>query len=288
MPLQPLFGANVDPLRSADRDPVAAAQRAESLGYHFVTVQDHPYQHRFHDSWTLLTYITAKTTALTVVPTVSNLPLRPPAMLAKAANTLDQLGGGRLRLGLGAGAFWDAIVAMGGPRREPKEAFDALDEAIDVIGAMWSGEHAVTVEGAHYTIKGVHPGAAPSEALGIWLGVYGRRGLRMVGEKAAGWMPSLNFMGMDRLSAAIARIEDAAAGAGRDPRLIRKIYNINGMIQDSSEGPFVGPVERWIDDLTRLFELGMNGVSFWPNGDHDRQLALFADVVVPTLRDQSA
>ena len=50
---------------------------------------------------------------------VLSLPLRPPAVLARAAASLDLLSGGRFELGLGAGAFWDAIEAMGGPRRTP-------------------------------------------------------------------------------------------------------------------------------------------------------------------------
>ena len=67
---------------------------------------------------------------MTLVPTVATLPLRPPAVLAKSAASLDLLAGGRVQLGLGAGAFWDAIAAMGGPRRGPREAVAALDEAI--------------------------------------------------------------------------------------------------------------------------------------------------------------
>ena len=156
MTLPVLFGANVDPLWQPADLPVQHAAAAERLGLDLVTIQDHPYQAAFYDTWTLLTYLAGRIERITFVPTVATLPLRPPAMLAKSAASLDLLTGGRVQLGLGAGAFWDAIVAMGGPRRAPAEAVAALEEAIAVIRAMWSGERSIKVEGAHYRVAGLH------------------------------------------------------------------------------------------------------------------------------------
>ena len=79
-----------------------------------MTFQDHPYQPAFLDTWTLLSWVAARTERIHVAGNVLNLPLRPPAVLARAAASLDLLSGGRFELGLGAGAFWDAIEAMGG------------------------------------------------------------------------------------------------------------------------------------------------------------------------------
>nr|WP_256122984.1 LLM class flavin-dependent oxidoreductase [Streptomyces sp. LUP47B] len=118
-----------------------------------MTIQDHPYQAAFDDTWTLLTFLAARTRHVTLVPTVSSLPLRPPAVLAKAVTTLDRLTGSRVQLGLGAGAFWEAVEAMGGSRRTPREAVDALEEAITLIRAMWSGERSVRTHGAHYSLS---------------------------------------------------------------------------------------------------------------------------------------
>jgi alkanesulfonate monooxygenase SsuD/methylene tetrahydromethanopterin reductase-like flavin-dependent oxidoreductase (luciferase family) len=103
-------------------DPLlATAQEVERRGLDYVAVQDHPYQRRFVDAWTLLSTIAGATSRVGLFPDVANLPLRPPAVLAKSAASLDVLSGGRVELGLGAGAFWDAIEAFGGPRREPGE-----------------------------------------------------------------------------------------------------------------------------------------------------------------------
>ncbi len=87
-------------------DPlIETAKTVERLGLDYVAVQDHPYQRRFVDTWTLLSMIAASTERIGLFPDVASLPLRPPAVLAKAAASLDVLSGGRVELGLGAGAF---------------------------------------------------------------------------------------------------------------------------------------------------------------------------------------
>ena len=116
--------------------------------------------------------IAARTSAVRVAPNVANLPLRPPVVLAQAVATLDILSDGRVELGLGAGAFWDAIVAVGGPRRTPGEAVDALEEAIAIIRGVWGvdGNRTVDVDGEHYRVKGMHAGPLPAHDIPIWLG----------------------------------------------------------------------------------------------------------------------
>ena len=108
---------------------VALAVLSEELGFDLVTFQDHPYQPRFLDTWTLMSWVLASTSRIRVAPNVLNLPLRPPAVVARAAASLDLLSGGRFELALGAGGFWDAIEAMGGDRLAPGESFQALEEA---------------------------------------------------------------------------------------------------------------------------------------------------------------
>src|ERR671923_1256648 len=134
------FGTFITPQNRRPQDVVALAQISEQVGLDLVTFQDHPYQPAFLDTWTLLSWVAAQTETLRISPNVLNLPLRPPAVVARAAASLDLLSGGRFELGLGAGAFWEAIGAMGGPRRSPREAVDALEEAIKIIRLFWSGE----------------------------------------------------------------------------------------------------------------------------------------------------
>src|SRR6266516_3093407 len=112
-----LFGTFLTPLADQAAQVVRLAERTELAGLDLVTMQDHPYQPRFLDTWTLLSVIAGRTSTVRLAPNVANLPLRPPAMLARAAASLDILSGGRAELGLGTGAFWDAIVGMGAPRR---------------------------------------------------------------------------------------------------------------------------------------------------------------------------
>src|SRR5256885_12572602 len=152
---------------------------AEQAGLDLVGIQDHPYQRRFLDTWSLIPFLAARTERVRFFPDVANLPLRPPAVMAKAAATIDLLSGGRFELGLGAGAFWEAIGAMGGPLRSGKESVEALEEAIAVVRAMWSGERTVEFSGRHYSLAGLHPGPAPAHDIGIWLGTYGPRMVRL-------------------------------------------------------------------------------------------------------------
>ena len=269
-------------------DPLLdAAREIEARGLDWIGVQDHPYQRRFVDTWTLLGAIAAATARVGFFPDVANLPLRPPAVMAKAAASLDVLSGGRFEFALGAGGFWDAIEAYGGPRREPRDALAALDEAIQVIRLMWSGERNLRFAGEHYRLVGAHSGPVPVHPIGIWLGVYGPRALRLAGRLADGWVPSLRG-DLTLLSEGSARLDDAAAAAGRDPAEIRRVVNVNGQITDGARlGLLRGPVDQWVDELTDLaVGYGFDTFMFW--GDGEDQLPRFAEEVVPAVRAEVA
>ena len=264
---------------------IATAQRIERLGLDYVAIQDHPYQRRFVDTWSLMAMIAASTTTVRIFPDVANLPLRPPAVMAKAAATIDLLSGGRFELGLGAGGFWDAIAAYGGPRRRPGEALGALEEAITVIRQVWSGERNLRFEGTHYRLAGAQAGPVPAHPIGIWLGVYGPRALELTARAADGWVPS--FRGdIAPIAEMTRRLDDALAAAGRPPEALQRVLNVSGAITDgASEGMFRGPVTQWAADLAEVaVSHRFDTFIFW--GEGDRQLDRFAQEVVPAVREQ--
>jgi alkanesulfonate monooxygenase SsuD/methylene tetrahydromethanopterin reductase-like flavin-dependent oxidoreductase (luciferase family) len=285
--VDPLFG--VFPVPEADRQERVIEQvlLADRFGLDLVGIQDHPYQRRYLDTWTLMAYLAGRTERVRFVPDVANLPLRPPALLAKAAASLDRLSGGRFELGLGAGAFWEAIGAWGGPVRSGRESVDALEEAIEIIRRVWAGERGIRVDGQHYRLSGAHGGPPPAHEIGIWLGAYGPRMVRLVGRLADGWIPSLPSLPLEQVQGRQDMIDAAARAAGRDAGQIRRIANLNGVITDGDlTGWLRGPVEHWVDELVRLVrELRFDGFILWPD-DEDvlGQTERFARAVVPAVR----
>jgi alkanesulfonate monooxygenase SsuD/methylene tetrahydromethanopterin reductase-like flavin-dependent oxidoreductase (luciferase family) len=284
------FGANVDPTASDPGWPLTLTRAIEQVGLELIGIQDHPYNAGFLDTWSLIATLLQATERVHIFPNVANLPLRPPAMLAKAAATLDVLSGGRVELGLGAGAFQEGIEAMGGPGRSKGESIEALEEAVQIVHAFWSGNRSLRFEGKHYTLKGTRPGPHPAHPIGLWLGSYGPRALRLTGRLADGWLPSSSYAPPERLPEMQQRINDAALSAGRQPQDIRRIYNVMGLITAGPvQDPFVGPADYWVDELTRLVvEVGMDTFIYWPAADPLHQIELFATGIVPAVQKQVA
>jgi alkanesulfonate monooxygenase SsuD/methylene tetrahydromethanopterin reductase-like flavin-dependent oxidoreductase (luciferase family) len=278
VPSAPSIGAFIVPDATDPTATLGQIVAADESGLDLVALQDHPYQRRFFDTWTLLSFAAARTERIKLVTDVANLPLRPPAVLAKSAASLDVLSGGRVELGLGAGGFWDAIVAAGGPRRTPKEAVDALVEAIGILRDSWDGTGAVNRSGSHYDIRGFHPGPPPAHRIGIWLGAYGPRMLRVTGRLADGWLPSLG----DHLSQEDALlgqevIDEAARAAGRSPDEVIRAVNVTASSADPSR--IVEQLVQIIEDLR--FETVLVGV---PGNDPIPFVRRLGDEVAPAVR----
>jgi alkanesulfonate monooxygenase SsuD/methylene tetrahydromethanopterin reductase-like flavin-dependent oxidoreductase (luciferase family) len=275
------FGSFVTPTADDPSVPVRLAQLSERVGLDLVTFQDHPYQARFLDTWTLMSYVAAATSTISIAPNVANLPLRPPAVLARAAASLDLLSGGRVELGIGAGGFWDAIEAMGGRRLAPGQAVDALAEAIAVIRAVWDADErgGVRIDGAHYRVVGAKRGPRPAHEIGLWVGAYKPRMLELAGRVADGWLPSLGYLDVADFASSNAHIDAAAEAAGRAPASVRRLLNLIG----GDDGPLAGPPSQWVEVLTG-FAVEHGFSTFILGGDDPTALQVFAAEVAPAVR----
>jgi alkanesulfonate monooxygenase SsuD/methylene tetrahydromethanopterin reductase-like flavin-dependent oxidoreductase (luciferase family) len=284
------FGISVAPETASLATIRTAARAADDYGIDLIGIQDHPYQRRFLDTFSLIGSLLAETTRVRIFPDVANLPLRPPAMLAKQAATLDVLSGGRFDLGLGAGAFWDAIAAMGGPRRRPGEAVEAFEEAIAIIRQAWSDVQSVRFRGTHYVVDGYRPGPMPAHDIGIWVGAYKPRMLRLIGRLADGWIPSLGRTSLAELAAQQTAIDDAARAAHRDPASIRRMLNVGGSIGGPPEdGALGGGVDDWVGRLTGwAIELGIDTFIIWLSSPDPAQIEMLGTEVGPRTREDVA
>ncbi len=283
------FGTFITPSNRDPQQTVALAVRSEALGYDLVTFQDHPYIAEHLDTWTLLSWVAGKTERIRIAANVLNLPLRPPAMLARSAASLDLLSNGRFALGLGAGAFQDGIAAMGGERRTPGEAVDALAEAITIVRELWNaGERRLfRFDGDHYSIPRAQRGPLPAHDIPLWLGAYKPRMLRLLGREADGWLATQSYLQPGDLRKGNAIIDEAATGAGRDPREIRRMLTVKGTFGDTRDGFLTGPPEAWVEDLLPLvLDDGIGTFILWT--DDEATMTRFAGEVIPPLKRAAA
>ena len=278
------FGTFLTPSSDDPQAPAALAELSEELGYDLVTVPDHPHLPTYADAWTLLSWIAGRTSRIRVAANVHALPLRDPAMLARAAASLDHLSGGRVELGLGAGADGEAVEAMGGPRRSPAGAVDALSEAIDVVHGLWVvGERGpARYDGRFYRLKGARQ-AAPAHEIPMIVGATEPGTLRLIGAKADGWSATFAALGGDGLAAGNRTIDEAARAAGRDPREIRRQLSVSGRFAETRQGFLDGTAADWVADLLPLIaEHGVGTVVLM--SDDPATLTRFAREVIPALR----
>jgi alkanesulfonate monooxygenase SsuD/methylene tetrahydromethanopterin reductase-like flavin-dependent oxidoreductase (luciferase family) len=287
------FGVSIDPSAAGFEANLELARVAEETGLDLLTAQDHPYHARHLDAFTHLAFLGARTESVRLITNVANLPLRGPQMIAKAAGAISIGTGARFELGIGAGAMWDAIEAYGGPRREPGEAVDALEEAIEVVRLLWDPAGGGGYDGEYYRLAGARPGPPPPGDIPVIVGAYGPRMLALTGRVADGWVPSLQFAGPDRIPEMQERIDVAAFEAGRDPGEVLRIYNVPGLIADRATGGEERRIQRdasgWVDVLsTFIGDLGFDTIVYWPPTDVlVEQTRRFAEEVVPEVRTEA-
>ncbi len=287
------FGVQLAPVAAGLDGVRALAALADADGLDLLGVQDHPYAADLGDTMAVIATVLAGTERLRVFPDVASLPLRGPAVLAKQAATLDLLSGGRFELALGAGAFWPAIAAMGGPDRTAGDALRALEEAIDVIRAMWRQGETARAGGEHYAVRGVHAGPAPAHPVGIWIGAVGPKALALTGRAGDGWAaPIPHYLPYEKWRGAQDTITRAAEDAGRDPSAITRIAQLVGDVTEApgtvrlrGEEPIRTDAAGWAHVIADLATgTGFDAFVYWPENTGETQLRRWARDVVPAAR----
>jgi probable F420-dependent oxidoreductase len=286
------LGLNVSTSAAPGADPVAAAARAEELGFDFLSISDHLHGTApSSETWTMLSWIAANTSRIRVATRVLANPYRTPAVLAKMAETLDRLSGGRLILGLGAGHSDEEFRAFGLPARTPRDKVDGLDEAIRILRGLWS-ERSFSFDGSHYRTEHAEIEPKPEHRIPIWLGTYGNRALSVTGRLADGWIPSLGYAPPEQVRGMRDRVVAAARDAGRDPGDLTLAYNVTVRVDKHADpaqpSVVAGPAEAVAERLTSFLDLGFDALNLVLTGadarEDDDQAAALANEVLPVLR----
>lgn len=283
-----LIGVNVPTSAAPGDDPVAYARLAEDLGFDYVSASDHPSGTApTFETWTMLTWLAATTSRIGIATRVLGVPYRNVAMVAKMAETLDRLSGGRLILGLGGGHSDEEFRAFGIPVPTPREKIDGLDEAVRIIRGLWS-QPTFTFDGRRHRTDRAELEPKPGRRIPLWLGTFGPLGLAVTGRLADGWIPSLSHALPRDIPAMRDRLLGAAADAGRDPRDITCAYNVAVQVSERVEprpGMVTGPPTAIADTLRGYLDLGFTSVNVSFTGpDIAAATERFAADVIPALR----
>jgi alkanesulfonate monooxygenase SsuD/methylene tetrahydromethanopterin reductase-like flavin-dependent oxidoreductase (luciferase family) len=274
-----LFGLDVPATTSPGEpavDPVSAARAAEAAGFDFVSASDHPCgDDPSFENWTMLTWLLANTERLRVLPRVLGVPYRNPALVAKMAETLDRLSGGRLMLGLGGGSADHEFRAFGIGVPSPRDKVDGLAEAIQVIRGLWSGR-SFTFNGRIHRTEDATITPRPRRPIPIWVGTFGPRALAVTGQLADGWIPSLGHAPPEAVPAMRDRIARAADRAGRSIEEITRCYFLDIP---------AGGADQVTETLLGYSRLGFTAFNFRVGGaDRADRVEWLAAEVLPGVR----
>jgi alkanesulfonate monooxygenase SsuD/methylene tetrahydromethanopterin reductase-like flavin-dependent oxidoreductase (luciferase family) len=277
---------NVVPSVPPGADPVADAVRAEELGFDFVSANDHMHgpDPRL-EAWTMLSWIAARTSRIRVATRVLGVPYRNPAVVAKMAESLDRLSGGRLILGLGGGSSDEEFRAFGLRVPSARDKVDGLSDAIRIIRGLWS-KPGFTWGGRVFHTDAADLSPKPEHRIPLWLGTFGPRSLALTGRLADGWIPSHGHAPPEIVPGMRNRIITAALDAGRDPDEITCAYHIQLNLNGSGEpGVLTGETDEIADQLVRFTKLGFSALSLVPVGsDRETQLERIAAEIIPAVR----
>jgi alkanesulfonate monooxygenase SsuD/methylene tetrahydromethanopterin reductase-like flavin-dependent oxidoreductase (luciferase family) len=275
-------------------------RRVEGLGFDHLWVADHWADTRtdpsggyrnidgtWFDGWTVLAVMAKETTRIRIGTLVSNPVLRPPALLAKEALTIDHLSGGRLELGIGTGIEPLDHAAMGLDYWSPQERVARFSEYVEVVdGLLSSPSRAYTFEGRYYRTREAAMGPSPVQRPRppITVGGQSPKVLQVAAERADCWNTAGPLgVGMDQILETTRqqneRLDKMCVAFGRDPTELRRSLFMVGTLDAWASADAVEQI------VSRFGEIGIGDfVLFWPP---DELLDLFEHVateVIPALR----
>jgi len=249
----PQYGFSVPSGEISFADTATWAHRAESLGFDAVWLSDH-FLYSFArygagdtpiaalEPLTALAGLSAVTERLRLGVIVLGAPFRHPSLVAKAAATIDQLSGGRVEIGLGAGWLEQEFDAFGYDFGSVAERFDALEDAVSIVGGLFGGADPLTHDGRVWSLHDGRLTPPPVQApIPLWLGGKGGpRLLRLAARTATGWNVVWRIAPEDYASR-LQGVHEACAAAGRDPEtfgLSVGLYGIAGASEDEARATF--------------------------------------------------
>ena len=280
---------------------------ADRLGYYSATFYDLLNVPTL-ECWTTLSALAAETERIRLTPLVLANPYRPPALLAKMASTLDVISGGRVELGIGAGGGGGDHLASGFPYPSTPTRVRMLEEAVQVIKLLWSGEEA-SFQGRYYTLDRAvnQPKPIQSPHPPILIGGRGETHLLRAVAKHADICNWGFGMSVEEHQARHRVLEEHCREAGRDPSEIEVTHNTRVVIAETAvefdelvaregaasntsveayrrslAGAVWGPPEQCAEAIQRYVD---SGISYFfllfPDPIHTESLELFARKVMP-------
>jgi alkanesulfonate monooxygenase SsuD/methylene tetrahydromethanopterin reductase-like flavin-dependent oxidoreductase (luciferase family) len=289
------FGIGVSTAVAATEETLRLAVQVDRAGLDLVTVSDHPYYADRLDAYAEIGVLLGRTERLAGLVSVTTLPTRHAPMLARTVTSLSALTGGRIVLGMGAGGLWDDIARLGVTKLTPGQAVRAFEEGIRLVKLLGGGGEPVTFDGEFYQVTDLAP--ATEKTPPVWTGSVGPKSLAVTGRVADGWMPghAADWLS-ERYRTSRPVIDEAAAGAGRDPGEIATVYNFPGRITAeplkktrADDGRWIGgSPDQWIEELTgAVLDHGAAGfVLFGPGGSTPDEVAAarWAEEIAPAVR----
>jgi alkanesulfonate monooxygenase SsuD/methylene tetrahydromethanopterin reductase-like flavin-dependent oxidoreductase (luciferase family) len=252
------------------KDIQAVAQKAEEVGFDSLWLVDHLlYGFSEEDPargvwecWSLMAALAAVTERAELGQVVTATAFRNPALLAKMADTVDEISGGRVILGLGAGYYKLEYDAFGYPY---DHRYSRFEEALQIIATLLR-EGKIDFEGRFYSAREceLRPRGPRPDGLPILIGTSGEKMLRLKAQHADQWNGWL-VRGRNRpedIAEVRAKVDAACAEVGRDPATLQRtatiMFDLDPRAEPSARGPITGSPEQ-VAEAIRAF--GREGIS---------------------------